>query len=157
VGGLVADPDVFRLSALEELIGPFERGVAALADRDAELALRVRRSERRERLASVCQFVAVLDRDAEGSVVEESARRCRFSGVGSAMRLKRPGPSPAAPERGCKAPGFPEQRVLWRERDYVEDGVDAVGVSFADGRLEVGVSVEDLVGAKLTEVVGVFR
>lgn len=106
-GGLIADPDVFRLSALEELIGPFERGVAALADRDAEVALRVRRSERRERLASVCQFVAVLDRDAEGSVVEEFGEALQVLGCRLGHEVEAPGALHRRPQAGMQGARLP--------------------------------------------------
>ena len=114
------------------------REVAALADRDAELALRVRRPERGERLAGVCEFVAVLDRDAESSVLEESGEALQVLGCRLGHEVEAPGAFTGRAERGCKAPAFREQRVLWRERDYIEDCVDAVGMSFANGRLEVG-------------------
>jgi hypothetical protein len=45
---------------------------------------------------------------------------------------------------------------LWREVDEVEDGVDAVGIVLAHGRVEVGVAVEDFGDAEVTQVVLVF-
>ena len=59
-------------------------------------------------------------------------------------------------ERRGETPAFPQQRVLRRVRDEVEDRVDAVWMSFAQGRLELGLAVEDLADAELAEVVLVF-
>ena len=71
---------------------------------DGVLALGVCGTESLERFACLVELVDLLDRYPERSASSSCASRCRYSGVGIAMTLWRPDPSPAAPSDEAPRP-----------------------------------------------------